>query len=112
MRVVIIVLGLLLFLGARNAHGGMYCGHELITEGMTKLDVLIKCGEPNLKEVVSVNTLGVGQTTTSLSESTSAVEAWFYNCGEYRFNQTLFFDGSTLLMFKAGDYGTGPERCS
>ena len=111
MRVVILVLGLLFFLGARNAHGGMYCGRELITEGMTKLDVLIKCGEPNLKEVVSVNTLGIGQ-TTSLGKSTSAVEAWYYNCGEYRFNQTLYFDGPTLLRFRAGGYGTGPERCS
>jgi len=111
MRVVILVLGLLFFLGARNAHGGMYCGHELITEGMTKLDVLIKCGEPNLKEPVSLDTVGVGQTTSS-RQRTTAVEAWFYNCGEYRFNQTLYFDGPTLLVFKAGGYGTGPERCS
>ena len=29
---------------AINAHASMYCGNDLITEGMTKLDVISKCG--------------------------------------------------------------------
>jgi hypothetical protein len=50
---------LLVLLGPTKTHAPMYCGNDLITEGMMKLDVISKCGEPDLKEVASVNTFGV-----------------------------------------------------
>ena len=84
--------------GATNAHASMYCGNDLITEGMTKLDVISKCGA-DLKEVASVNTFGVAD-RSAFRASTSAVEVWHYNCGESRFNRTLYFDGARLAKIE------------
>jgi Protein of unknown function (DUF2845) len=119
MRLVLIsaVMGLLLLVGAANTRAGMYftamyCGNDLITDGMTKLDVSLKCGEPDLMEPASVNTLGIIQ-RKSFRESTSALEVWYYNCGQYRFNKSLYFDGGKLVTIKdSSAYGSGPERCS
>ena len=83
---------------AINAHASMYCGNDLITEGMTKLDVISKCGA-DLKEVASVNTFGVAD-RSAFRASTSAVEVWHYNCGESRFNRTLYFDGARLAKIE------------
>jgi hypothetical protein len=60
-------------LGPTNIHAAMYCGNDLVTEGMTKLDVISKCGEPSLKEVATVNTFGVGDRKT-FRTSTTAVD--------------------------------------
>lgn len=119
MRLVLIsaVMGLLLLVGAADMRAemhftAMYCGNDLITDGMTKLDVSLKCGEPDLKEPASVNTLGIIQ-RKSFRESTTAVEVWYYNCGQYRFNKSLYFDGGKLVTIKdSSAYGSGPERCS
>lgn len=105
-------MGLLWLLGATNAHAAMYCGNDLITEGTTKLDVISKCGQPDLKEVASVNTFGVVE-RKAFRESTSAVEVWHYNCGQGRFNKALYFDGEKLAKIESSKtYGSGPERCS
>ena len=89
----------------------MYCGNDLIVERMTKLDVISKCGEPDLKEVASVNTFGIGD-RRALRASTSAVDVWHYNCGAGRFNRTLYFDGERLAKIETSTtYGSGPERC-
>jgi hypothetical protein len=107
------VLGLLVLLGARDSHAdGMYCGNELVTDGMTKLDVISKCGAPDLKEVASVNTVGRAL-RGAFRASTSAVEVWHYNCGERRFNKSLYFDGERLAKIEnSNSYGNGPERCN
>jgi hypothetical protein len=89
----------LVLFGPTNAHAAMYCGNDLITEGMTKLDVISKCGAPDLKEVASVNTFGVAD-RSAFRASTSAVEVWQHNCGESRFNGTLYFDGARLAKIE------------
>ena len=106
------VIVLLLLLGTENARAQMYCGNRLIMNGMTKLDVISKCGQPDLKEVASINSVGAGD-RQHFRVTTSVVEVWHYNCGEGRFNKSLFFDGSTLaLVTHTGQYGSGPERCN
>jgi|SRR6266850_1288706 uncharacterized protein DUF2845 len=106
------VMWLLVLLGPTNIHAAIYCGNDLITEGMTKLDVISKCGEPDLKEVASVNTFGVADRRT-FRASTSAVDVWHYNCGAGRFNRSLYFDGAKLAKIETSKtYGSGPERCA
>ncbi|MGH7831923.1 MAG: DUF2845 domain-containing protein [Candidatus Binatia bacterium] len=103
------VIGLLLLLGPTSARA-MYCGNNLIQEGMTKLDVLSKCGAPDLKEVVAVNTFGL-RDRRAFRATSSAVDVWYYNCGAGRFNRTLYFDGATLAKIETSKtYGSGPER--
>lgn len=105
------VMVLCLLLGAKNTPAAMYCGNSLIMNGMTKLDVISKCGQPDLKEVASINSAGVGDRSL-FRVTTSVVEVWHYNCGEGRFNRSLFFDGSALALVRdSSRYGSGPERC-
>lgn len=105
------LIGLFLLLGPATTHA-MYCGNDLITEGMTKLDVVSKCGEPDLKEVAAVNTFGV-RVRGAFHATTTAVEVWHYNCGEGRFNRTLYFDGTALARIEnTKSYGSGPEKCA
>jgi hypothetical protein len=111
MPALLVVIWLLVFLGPTNTHSAMNCGNDLIAEGMTKLDVISKCGEPDLKEIASVNTFGVAD-RRAFRASTSAVEVWHYNCGDGRFNRTLYFDGERLTKIETRNaYGRGPERC-
>ena len=110
------VVLLLLVVAAENTQAQMSCGNlgrsgQVITNGMTKLDVISKCGQPDLKEVASINSVGVGDRSL-LRVTTSVVEVWHYNCGEGRFNRSLFFDGSALALVRdSSSYGSGPERC-
>jgi hypothetical protein len=106
-------MGFWLLFGSTETHpAAMYCGNELIREGMTKLDVISKCGDPALKEIAAANTVGVDK-RTAFRESTSVVEVWHYNCGEGRFNKSLYFDGGTLVTIKTStSYGTGAQKCN
>jgi hypothetical protein len=110
----ILVLGvmvLFLLVGVRNTVFAMWCGTSLITNGMTKLDVISRCGQPDLKEVDSINSIGAGD-RHQFHVTTSIVEVWHYNCGEGRFNRSLFFDGTALALVRDGSSrGSGPERC-
>ncbi len=104
--------GFWLLIGAANTYAAMYCGNALIDTGATKLDVISKCGEPTLKETASVNTVGVDN-RKAFRASTTAVEVWHYNCGEGRFNKSLYFDGETLAMIQdSKTYGNGPQKCN
>ncbi|MGH7766551.1 MAG: DUF2845 domain-containing protein [Candidatus Binatia bacterium] len=110
--VLLSMLGLFVLLGATNSDAAaMYCGNELVTEGMTKLEVVSKCA-PDFKEVTSVNTLG-GAARGAFRATTSAVEVWQYNCGTGRFNKTLYFDADRLAKIdNSKTYGTGAEKCA
>jgi hypothetical protein len=79
------------------------CQSRIVSTGETKGDVISKCGPPDYSEVGSVK----------FSESSAtAIETWYYNCGDGRFNRTLKFKGSKLVEIKSsGTYGSGPQKC-
>lgn len=56
------------------------CGPHLVRVGDLKPDVLAKCGEPEIKEVVS-------------GADERRVEQWVYRPGEFRFARVLTFKG-------------------
>jgi hypothetical protein len=95
-----------------DAYSAMSCSDSVITTGMTKLDVISKCGEPDLKEVTALNSLGV-RDRQAFRATTSPVEIWHYNCGAGRFNKSLYFeDGALVLVKDTTTYGSGPVRCT
>lgn len=93
---------LLLFLGA-NA-GPMRCGDVLVAPGATTLDVVSKCGEPDLRERVS----GADQPVQ---------ETWIYADADIGAQKLLHFEGVTLAGIANAGSGkwsrdqTGTFRC-
>jgi len=39
------------------------------------------------------------------------IEAWYYNCGSGRYNNTLTFEGSELTKIERGRRGYGKSDC-
>jgi len=95
----LIIIGLLLSLVSAANADCFYCGSSVVCSGETKMDVIVKCGQPDDSEVTSNLD---GQSFTTL----------YYNCGEGRFIRILKFVGSRLIRIKSGGYGSGPERCN
>jgi hypothetical protein len=88
---------LFLVLIATSAVSGLRCGTKLVNVGDTKLEVLAKCGEPDLKEIIKKN--GV------------IVEKWHYDCGTREFIRIFTFALGELQVIETGDYGNAPNRC-
>ena len=92
-----VMMLLILLMAAQTLARGFRCGTELVSVGDSTWEVLHKCGEPDLKELIKSN--GVN------------VEKWTYNCGSLRFIRILTFSGGALRAVKSGDYGSGPSCC-
>ncbi|MDH3442714.1 MAG: DUF2845 domain-containing protein [Deltaproteobacteria bacterium] len=115
MKTLISVFGLAgLILGATEASAAMSsmrCGAGLVENGMTKPDIISKCGQPDSKEFVASKKIGV-DVGGAFRASKSKVEAWRYNCGEGRFNKTLYFSGGKLAVIESSSSrGSGPQKC-
>jgi hypothetical protein len=97
---------MLLTLTNEGLHGretiSMRCqsGTKLVQKGSSKMDVLTKCGQPDLKESSGADTFGSFESNTqhgignsnsggTFRSGTLFVEQWHYNCGENRWNKTL-----------------------
>ena len=72
------------------------CGSRLVMVGDNKLDVLSKCGEPNMREKIT------GQYGSQTEEE------WTYNFGSGDFLYTLTFEGGHLKRIDRG--GRGSKR--
>lgn len=88
---------ILVFFALDLSASSFRCGNQIVEAGDNKLEVLQKCGQPDLREVVRTD----GQ----------IVEKWYYDCGARRFIRILTFSGGVLQVVETGDYGTGPQRC-
>jgi hypothetical protein len=97
-------------------------GTKLVQKGSSKMDVLTKCGQPDLTESSGADTFGRFQSNTqygpgdsntggTFRAETLFVEKWHYNCGESRWNKTLVFVNGILQSIHDGDKGTGPNKC-
>lgn len=90
------------------------CGSNLVTLGMSKLQVMMACGSPDMKDVTGFN---IQTRRNRRHRSTSVVkqEQWMYNCGTDRFFKILMFENGSLSLIKDGPgllRGSGPVRCS
>ncbi|HBH35205.1 MAG TPA: hypothetical protein DDW45_02005 [Gammaproteobacteria bacterium] len=118
MRIVQVVLLSMLLAGACSIHAeSRRCGTRLVDTGDTKADVLMRCGEPMLKEVLRSESTGnqfrsdsdiqSGQNTDSgeirlYNETTEIIEQWTYNPGWGKFLKLVIFRGGIVDSIKDG----------
>jgi hypothetical protein len=89
--------GLVLLVVVPTWARSMRCGHELVRVGDPTIQLLQRCGEPDLKELLNTDGL--------------IVEKWTYNCGSLRFMRIITLRGGVIRKIEVADYGTGPPRC-
>lgn len=87
------------------------CGNELVADGASKSEVLLKCGEPQARES---RTEAVGERTKQKGEQAETttervvfktVDEWTYNFGRNRLIQVVVFDNGLLVDVRSGNYG-------
>lgn len=84
---------ILILMLAVPAHA-LRCGNELVNEGDSKAQVLIRCGDPEYKEVIGyIDQLRFGQRIRVMK-----IESWIYYLKEWgtEYVYTLEFEGNTL----------------
>lgn len=73
------------------------CGTEIVRVGDPTIELIQKCGEPDLRELIKTDGF--------------IIEKWTYNCGSVRFMKILTLKGGIVQRIEVADYGTGPARC-
>ena len=89
--------GLVLLMAAPTWARSMRCGTQLVQVGDPTIELLQRCGEPDLKELLNTDGL--------------IVEKWTYNCGSLRFMRIITLKGGVVYRIELADYGSGPPRC-
>jgi hypothetical protein len=89
--------GLLLLMAAPSWARSIRCGNQLVQVGDPTIELLQKCGEPDLKELLNTDGL--------------IVEKWTYNCGSLRFMRIITLKAGVVHRIEVADYGSGPARC-
>lgn len=79
------------------------CSEQVLSIGDSKTDVLVKCGEPSLKDS-HVEEIRKKQDGTEHKVFVT-VEEWTYNLGPTRFVRILTFRNSKLADIRTGNYG-------
>jgi hypothetical protein len=110
-----LMLALFCLSGAPEALA-LRCGHDVVTSGDSKLEVLKKCGEPMLEER-HFEEFRKGVDTHVEKRVGSVVDEWTYNFGPHDFLYFLKFANGILVDIETGDYGfdsdmdSGLDRC-
>ena len=86
-----------LVMADRGSARTIRCGTEIVSVGDPTIELLQKCGEPDLKELIKTNGF--------------IIEKWTYDCGSKRFMKILTLKGGKVHRVEVADYGTGPARC-
>jgi hypothetical protein len=109
-------LGLLLplfLLPLRGDAATLRCGNQIASEGASKSDVLMRCGEPSARDShTEVDAVKTQRRDPRKGSSTSAehvvyktIEEWTYNFGPNRLMQVAVFDNGVLVDVRSGNYG-------
>ena len=93
-RTTILLLSGLAALLAAPASAGFRCDPELVTDGMTPLEVLERCGEPEFE---------LGWTDYRYPGLFVRVDQWSYNLGSNRFRRLLIFENGRLVDIEERD---------
>lgn len=123
MRTHTYALALLLLAIPVNSHAEttMRCGSKVISVGDSKAEILLKCGEPMLKESVGTKEesrrIDIPLTSEPSGETddadpavirnkesvTKTVDHWTYNQGSGKLLKILVFEGSELVEIATGN---------
>ena len=111
-RFAVLLATMTLLLVPHRGVAAIQCGGRIVGTGDSKIEVISKCGQPDLKETSSVKTSGQFRNNTrSFTATSTIVETWMYNCGAGRFIKTLTFEDGVVTSVQDGDYGSGPNKC-
>jgi hypothetical protein len=80
---------------AARADEVLRCGQRLVSVGVTKAEVVDKCGEPRSRD---------DYTETGPRGRSRAVSLWTYVLGQKDFVRTLVFENGYLRRVEVGDY--------
>ncbi|PPD42160.1 MAG: hypothetical protein CTY15_12535 [Methylocystis sp.] len=95
----------------------MYCGVNLVHEGLRKIEVLQRCGPPAYSDAVYESRFLTPNTTfprplvgSILASPLAgwqqvAVEEWVYNLGPTQFMRQLIFENGRLIEIRSLGYG-------
>ena len=89
--------GLVLIMAVPSWARSIRCGTQLVRVGDPTIQLLQRCGEPDLKELLNTDGL--------------IVQKWTYNCGSLRFMRIITLKGGVVYRIELADYGSGPPRC-
>ena len=105
----------LLLSAASSEAEAMYCGRRIVNTGHSTVQVLERCGEPDLRErrvetqsrsvARRVNGVVVVQTFTVQVE----IQEWAYDFGPQRLVRYLRFEDGALVEIGSGGYGEDRE---
>ncbi len=106
MRRVIFVSMLLLtvFVSSRTEAETFRCGDRVVSLGDTKADVVIKCGDTDLKDSHEESIIKSIDPFTK-QKVTVIVDEWTYNLGPDSLIRILRFENGKLVDIKTGGYG-------
>lgn len=115
MRALLAILSLsFLLLPARGDAATLRCGNNLVADGASTTDVVLKCGEPTSKYTRTRSTGQKhhrrwggkhGTTTTEEEVVETNIEEWTYNFGPNRLIQVAVFEDGKLVDVRSGGYG-------
>ena len=88
---------IILLVAAPSWARSIRCGNELVRVGDPTIELLQRCGEPDLRELLNTDGLIVERRT--------------YNCGSLRFMRIITLKGGVVQRIDLADYGSGPPRC-
>lgn len=80
------------------------CDEKKLSIGDTRVDVLIKCGDPTFKYSWKEEIIKRIDPLTE-QKFTLVTDEWTYNPGPHRFLRILRFNNGKLIHVKYGDYG-------
>lgn len=80
------------------------CDEQKIQRGDMKLDVLVQCGEPALKEERKEEIIEETDQDTK-RKVTVIIEEWTYNLGPNRFMRVFTFRNGRVIDIRTGNYG-------
>jgi hypothetical protein len=94
---------------ATNVYG-LRCGNDIVDVGDPKIEVLRKCGKPDIVDRWDEEQGLLGSTANRIGEGRSIrafinVEQWTYNFGPTRFLYILTFKNGILTEIKTGNKG-------
>ena len=93
-----LVCPLLAAAGARADSIGIWCEGEHIARGATRAEVLMRCGEPVVREVVPNRAEAAPD-----AKAEPRVEQWTYDVGDGSFLRVLTFRGGRVVSIEDGD---------
>ena len=97
LRWTVALVSLALLSPALSTAQNIRCGSQIVRVGDPTIELLQKCGEPDLRELIKTDGF--------------ITEKWTYNCGAARFMRILTLKGGIVQKIEIADYGSGPARC-